>query len=96
MACSARDGPEQREIQQGERMRQRLRVYASIRHADTAIRPPYSQGLSAGNITRFTRLLADAARFTHRSPGGRWFVDGTYLKVNMTWRYMYRAVDEYG
>jgi len=47
-------------------------------------------------MTRFTRLLADAARFTHRSPGGRRFVDDTYVKVNMTWRYTYRAVDQCG
>src|SRR4029450_9342727 len=47
-------------------------------------------------MTRFTPLLADAARFTRRSPGGRWFVDDTYVKVNGVWRYVYRAVDQYG
>ena len=26
----------------------------------------------------------------------RWFVDETYLKVNGVWRYVYRAVDQYG
>jgi transposase-like protein len=41
-------------------------------------------------------LLADAARFTRRVPGGRWFVDETYVKVNGVWRYVYRAVDQHG
>jgi len=29
-------------------------------------------------------------------PGGRWFVDETYVKVNRRWRYLYRAIDQYG
>jgi IS6 family transposase len=28
--------------------------------------------------------------------GGCWFVDETYVKVSGTWRYVYRAVDQYG
>ena len=28
--------------------------------------------------------------------GGHWFVDETYVKVSGSWRYVYRAVDEYG
>ena len=28
--------------------------------------------------------------------GRRWFVDETYVKVAGTWRYVYRAVDQYG
>jgi transposase-like protein len=47
-------------------------------------------------VQRFTPLLADAARFTRHSPGDRWFVDETYVKVNGVWRYVYRAVDQYG
>jgi transposase-like protein len=47
-------------------------------------------------VQRFTPLLADAARFTRHSPGDRWFVDETYVKVNGGWRYVYRAVDQYG
>ena len=31
---------------------------------------------------RFTPLLADAARFARHSPGDRWFVDETSVKVN--------------
>ena len=43
-----------------------------------------------------TPLLADAARFCRHAPGDRWFVDETYVKVNGVWRYVYRAVDQYG
>src|SRR3954452_8171230 len=38
----------------------------------------------------------DAARFARYSPGDRWFVDETYVKVNGVWQYVYRAVDQYG
>ncbi len=47
-------------------------------------------------VQRFTPLLGDAARFARHSPGDRWFVDETYVKVNGVWRYVYRAVDQYG
>ena len=47
-------------------------------------------------VQRFTPLLADAARFRRRSPGDRWHVDETYVKVNGVWRYVYRAVDQHG
>ena len=47
-------------------------------------------------VQRFTPLFADAARFARHSPGDRWFVDETYVKVNGVWRYVYRAVDQYG
>jgi transposase-like protein len=47
-------------------------------------------------VQRFTPLLADAARFARRAPGGRWFVDETYVKVNGVWRYVYRAIDQHG
>ena len=30
------------------------------------------------------------------SPGDRWFVDETYVKVNGVWRYVYRAIDQHG
>ncbi|MBG0564876.1 IS6 family transposase [Actinoplanes sp. NEAU-A11] len=33
---------------------------------------------------------------SRRSPGDRWFVDETYVKVNGIWRYVYRAVDQHG
>jgi transposase-like protein len=47
-------------------------------------------------VQRFTPLLADAARFSRHSPGDRWHVDETYVKVNGVWRYVYRAIDQYG
>jgi transposase-like protein len=47
-------------------------------------------------VQRFTPLLADAARLRRHSPGDRWFVDETYVKVNGVWRYVYRAIDQHG
>jgi len=47
-------------------------------------------------VQRFTPLLGDAARFCRHSPGTRWFVDETYVKVNGVWRYVYRAIDQHG
>jgi transposase-like protein len=47
-------------------------------------------------VQRFTPLLADAARFCRHSPGDRWHVDQTYVKVNGVWPYVHRAVDQYG
>jgi transposase-like protein len=47
-------------------------------------------------VQRFTPPLADAARFSRHSPGDRWHVDQTYVSVNGVWRYVYRAVDQYG
>ncbi len=42
------------------------------------------------------RFPPDAARFARHAPGDRWYVDETYVKVNGVWRYVYRAVDQYG
>jgi transposase-like protein len=28
--------------------------------------------------------------------GSRWFVDETYVKVTGRWRYVYRAIDQFG
>ena len=47
-------------------------------------------------VQRFTPLLVDAARPCRHSTGDRWFVDETYVKVSGSWRYVYRAVDQYG
>jgi transposase-like protein len=44
----------------------------------------------------FAPLRADVARFARHSPGDRWFVDETYVRVNGVWRYVYRDVDQYG
>jgi transposase-like protein len=47
-------------------------------------------------VQRFTPLFSDAARFARHSPGDRWFVDETYVKVNGVWRYVCRTVDQHG
>jgi transposase, IS6 family len=47
-------------------------------------------------VQRFTPLFADAARPMRHATGDRWFVDETYVKVAGRWRYLYRAVDQYG
>src|SRR5436190_10925718 len=47
-------------------------------------------------VQRFTPLLADAARPCRHAVGDHWFVDETYVKVAGRWRYVYRAVDQYG
>jgi IS6 family transposase len=47
-------------------------------------------------VQRFTPLLAEAARPCRHAVGGRWQVDETYVKVAGRWRYVYRAVDEFG
>jgi len=60
------------------------------------------RGLDVDHVTifrwvqRFTPLLVDAARPCRHSPGSRWFVDETYIKIAGRWRYLYRAVDQHG
>jgi transposase-like protein len=47
-------------------------------------------------VQRFTPLIVEAARPCRHAVGDRWFFDETYVKVAGTWRYVYRAVDQYG
>jgi transposase-like protein len=47
-------------------------------------------------VRRFMPILAEAACPARHAIGSRWRVDETYLKVAGCWRYVYRAVDEYG
>src|SRR6266508_6960285 len=47
-------------------------------------------------VQRFTPLLADAARPWRHAVGDRRFVDETYVKVAGRWRYIYRAIDQFG
>jgi DDE domain len=47
-------------------------------------------------VQRFTPLLADAARPCRHAVGDRWYVDETHVKVAGRWRYVYRAIDQYG
>jgi transposase-like protein len=47
-------------------------------------------------MLRFTPLLADAARPCRRAVGDRWQADETDVKVAGQWRYVYRAVGQFG
>ncbi len=47
-------------------------------------------------VQRLTPLFADAARPCRHAAGDRWFVDETYVKVTGRWRYLYRAIDQFG
>src|SRR5665811_1895358 len=47
-------------------------------------------------VQRFVPLLVEAGRPCRHAVGNRWFVDETYVKVAGRWRYVYRAVDQYG
>jgi IS6 family transposase len=47
-------------------------------------------------VLRFTPLLADAAKPCRHTVGDRWYVDETYVKVAGRWRYVYRAIDQFG
>ena len=47
-------------------------------------------------VQRFTPLLAEAARPCRHRVGTRWCVDETYVKVAGQWRYVYRAIDQFG
>jgi transposase-like protein len=47
-------------------------------------------------VQRFTPRLAEAARPCRHTVGDRWQVDETYTKVAGHWRYVYRAIDQFG
>jgi transposase-like protein len=47
-------------------------------------------------VVRFTPLLAEAARPCRHPVGDRWQADETYVKVAGRWRYVYRAIDQFG
>ena len=47
-------------------------------------------------VQRFMPLLVDAARPCRHAVGDHWQVDETYVKVAGQWRYVYRAVDQFG
>ena len=65
-------------------------------------RTPRRTGVEVDHVTlfrwvqRFTPLLVEAARSCRHLVGDRWFVDETYVRVAGVWRYVYRAVDQYG
>ena len=47
-------------------------------------------------VVRFAPLLGEAARPCRHAVGDRWQVDETYVKVAGRWRYVYRAIDQFG
>ena len=47
-------------------------------------------------VQRFTPMLADAARPCRHAVGDQWQVDETYIKIGGAWRYVYRAIDQFG
>ena len=47
-------------------------------------------------VQRFTPLLAEAARPCRHAVGDRWQVDETSVRVAGRWRYVYRAIDQFG
>ncbi len=47
-------------------------------------------------VQRFTPLFVENARPFRHASGDRWFVDETYVKVAGRWRYLYRAIDQFG
>jgi transposase-like protein len=60
------------------------------------------RGVEADHVTiyrwvqRFTPLLAEAARPCRHAVGNHWQVDETYVNVAGRWRYVYRAIDQFG
>jgi len=47
-------------------------------------------------VQRFAPLLAEAAQPCRHGIGDRWQVDETYVKVAGRWRYVSRAIDQFG
>ena len=47
-------------------------------------------------VQRFAPEFAEAARARQHVVGDRWRVDETYVKVGGTWRYLFRAIDQFG
>jgi transposase-like protein len=47
-------------------------------------------------VQRFSPEFAEAARSRRHVVGDRWHVDETYVKVGGTWRYLFRAIDQFG
>jgi transposase-like protein len=47
-------------------------------------------------VQRFASEFAEAARARRHVVGDRWRVDETYVKVAGTWRYLFRAIDQFG
>jgi transposase-like protein len=76
-----------------------LRFALSYRDVEELLAEP---GVEVDHVTiyrwvqRFTPLLAEAARPCRHVVGDRWQVDETSVKVAGRWRYVYRAIDQFG
>jgi hypothetical protein len=77
-------------------------TYASRCRIATSRSCSTQRGIQVDHVTiyrwvlRFTPLLAEAARPCRHAVGDRWWVDETYVKVAGRWRYVYRAIDQFG
>jgi transposase-like protein len=47
-------------------------------------------------VQRFAPEFIEAARARQHVVGDRWHVDETYVKVGGAWRYLFRAIDQFG
>jgi transposase, IS6 family len=47
-------------------------------------------------VQRFAPEFAQAARARQHLVGDRWHVDETYVRVGGTWRYLFRAIEQFG
>ncbi len=47
-------------------------------------------------VHRFAPEFAEAAGACRHVVGDRWHVDETYVRVGGTWRYLFRAIDQFG
>jgi transposase-like protein len=47
-------------------------------------------------VQRFAPEFAEAARARQHVIGDRWHVEETYLKIGGSWRYLFRAIDQFG
>jgi transposase-like protein len=76
-----------------------LRFGLSVRDVEELLA---ERGIQVDHVTvyrwvqRFTPLLAEAARPCRHAVGNRWQVDETYVKVAGRWRYVFRAIDQFG
>jgi hypothetical protein len=52
-------------------------------------------GKHGGAVIGVVPLQVAAARFARYSPGERWFIDETYVRINGVWRYIC-DVDQHG
>src|SRR6266511_1894489 len=59
-------------------------------------RRPHPAPSSAFAGYRFAPEFAEAARPRRHVVGDRWHVDETYVRVDGTWRYLFRAIDQFG